>query len=54
MLKTITVCKMQSIETIIKIKAKIVNIVKIDVVKTKFPAMKQRNVKIIILLIFRK
>ena len=54
MSRTITVYKMRSIETIIKIKAKIVNITKIDVVKTKFRAIKQKNLKIIILLIYRK
>ena len=54
MSKTITVYKMRSIETIIKIKAKIVNIAKIDVAKTKFRAMKQKNLKIMILLIYQK
>ena len=54
MSKTMTVYKMRSIETIIKIKIKIVNIAKIDVLKTKFRAMKQRNLKIIILLVYQK
>ena len=54
MSRIITMCKMRSIETIIKIKIKIVNIAKIDVVKTKFRAMKQRNLKIIISLIYQR
>ena len=49
MSRTMTVCRMRAIKTIIKIKAKIVNIV-----KTKFRAIKQRNLKIIILLIYQK
>ena len=40
MLKTITMFKMRLIETIIKIKVEIVNIVKIDVVKTKCRVIK--------------
>ena len=39
MLKMITMYKIRSIETIIEIKAKIVKIAKIDVVKTKFREM---------------
>ena len=46
--------KMRSIEANIKIKIKIVNIAKIDVVKTKFRAKKSKNQKIIISLIFQK
>ena len=47
-------CRMRSIETNIKIKVKIVNIAKIDIVKTKFGAKKRKNLKIVILLIFQK
>ena len=47
-------CRMRSIEAIIRIKIKIVNIAKIDVVKTKFRAKKSKNLKIVILLIFEK
>ena len=58
MSRTITMCKMRSIETIIKIKIKIkikiANIAKIDVVKTKFRAIKQKNLEITILLIYQK
>ena len=51
-----TMCRMRSIETSIKIKIKIkiVNIAKIDVVKTKFRAEKRKNLKIRISLIFQK
>ena len=47
-------CKVRSIETNIKIKVKVVNIAKIDVVKTKFRAKKSKNLKIIISFIFQK
>ena len=49
-----TMCKMRSIETNMKIEAEIVNIAKIDVVKTKFRAKKRKKLKIVILLIFQK
>ena len=45
-------CKVRSIEANIEIKVKIVNIVKINVVKTKFRTNKQRNLIMIISLIF--
>ena len=40
-----TICKMRSIKTNIKIEAEIVNIGKIDVVKTKFRAKKTKEFK---------
>ena len=46
-----TMYKMRSIETNIEIKVKIVNIAKIDDVKTRFRAKKSKNLKIIISLI---
>ena len=49
-----TMCRIRSIETNIKLKIKIVNIAKIDVVKTKFRAKKLKSLKIIISLIFQK
>ena len=45
---------MRSIKTNIEIKVEIVNIVKIDVVKTKFCTNNQKSLKIIISLIFRQ
>ena len=54
MSKMMTVCRIRSIEAIIEIKVKMVNIAKIDVVKTKFRAIKQRNLKIIISLIYQR
>ena len=47
-------CKIWSIEVNIKLKAEIVNIAKIDVVKPKFHAKKSKSLKLIISLIFQK
>ena len=54
MLRTMTMCKMRSIEVIITIKAEIVNIAKIDVVKMRFRAIKQKKLKIAVLLPFQR
>ena len=42
MLKMIVVCKLRLIETNRKIEIKVVNIVKIDVVKSRFRTKKQK------------